>query len=165
MKTCLTAALLLLGPCVLTAGQFDNKIWEIAGAPGIKNAVWGLSVKDAATGRVIVERDPRRNLVPASILKVFVTAAALDKLGPERSFPTRLYYDGAILNGFLNGNIYIKGGGDPSLGSGLVKGAEPLDEVFKAWAAAVKKAGINVINGAIVGDESAFESVPPGSWA
>ncbi|OGR68369.1 MAG: D-alanyl-D-alanine carboxypeptidase/D-alanyl-D-alanine-endopeptidase [Elusimicrobia bacterium GWC2_61_19] len=165
MKTCLAAALLALSPCVLNAGPLDNKIGEMAAAPGIKNAVWGLSVKDAATGKVILERDPRRNLVPASILKVFVTAAALDKLGPERSFSTRLYYDGAISNGFLNGNIYIKGGGDPSLGSQLVKGAAPLDEVFGAWAAAIKKAGINVINGAVVGDESAFESVQPGSWA
>ncbi|HAT73056.1 MAG TPA: D-alanyl-D-alanine carboxypeptidase/D-alanyl-D-alanine-endopeptidase [Elusimicrobia bacterium] len=165
MKTCLTAAFLILSQCALNAGQLDNKTRGMAAAPGIKNAAWGLSVKDAATGMVILERDPRRNLVPASILKVFVTAAALDRLGPERSFPTRLYYDGTISNGFLNGNVYIKGGGDPSLGSQLVKGAAPLDEVFKAWTEAIRKAGINVINGAVVGDESAFESVQPGSWA
>lgn len=165
MKACLTAALLLFAHSSLSAGPLDTKFSEMAAAPGVRNAAWGLSVKDAVTGRVVLERSPRLNLVPASILKVFVTAAALDRLGPERRLTTRLYYDGKISNGFLNGNIYIKGGGDPSLGSQLVKGALPLDDIFKAWAEAVKAAGINVLNGAVAGDESAFESVQPGSWS
>jgi D-alanyl-D-alanine carboxypeptidase/D-alanyl-D-alanine-endopeptidase (penicillin-binding protein 4) len=165
MKTCLAAVFIMLAPHALNAGALDKKIMAMAAAPGIRNASWALSVKDAATGKVVLERDPKRNLVPASILKIFVTAAALEKLGPAGSLPTRLYYDGAISNGFLNGNIYIRGGGDPSLGSQLVKGAEPLDAVFKAWTDAIRKAGINVINGAVVGDESAFDSVQPGSWA
>ena len=164
MKTALLSLLLLL-PCRLTAGDVTKKIKELASAPGLTNASWGLSVKDAATGKAVAERNPRLNLVPASILKVFTTAAALDKFGPQKTFSTRIYYDGAIANGFLNGNIYIKGGGDPSLGSQLVKGALPLEEVFKAWTAAVKAAGINVINGAVVGDETAFDSFQPGSWS
>lgn len=165
MRNCLFAVIFTLFTCSLHAGTPADKIKEIAGLPGIKNASWGLSVKDAATGKVIAERDPRRNLVPASILKVLVTAAALDSLGGSHTFSTRLYYDGYISNGFLTGNIYIKGGGDPALGSQLVKGAPPLEEVFKAWTEAVKAAGIKVINGSVVGDETAFESVQPGSWA
>jgi len=165
MKTCLTAALLFLLQCTLQAGPLDKKILEIAAAPGLKNASWGLSVKDAVSGKVVAEHNPRLNLVPASILKVFVTAAALDKLGPERTFTTELFYDGAISNGFLNGNLYITGGGDPSLGSQLIKDSPPLEEVYKSWAAALKAAGIKVINGAVVGDGSEFESVQPGSWA
>ena len=149
----------------LRAAGVKAAVSEIAGAPGIKNASWGLSVKDAATGKIVAEHNPRLNLVPASILKVFVTAAALDRLGPEKTFSTRLYHDGKIVNGFLNGNIYIKGAGDASLGSQLVKGAEPLDEVFKAWTAAMRAKGINVLNGAVVGDDSAFDSVQPGSWS
>ena len=149
----------------LRAAGVKAVVSGIAGAPGIKNASWGLSVKDAATGKAVAEHNPRLNLVPASILKVFVTAAALDRLGPEKTFFTRLYHDGNIVNGFLNGNIYIKGAGDASLGSQLVKGAEPLDEVFKAWTAAMRAKGINVLNGAVVGDDSAFESVQPGSWS
>jgi D-alanyl-D-alanine carboxypeptidase/D-alanyl-D-alanine-endopeptidase (penicillin-binding protein 4) len=164
MKTAAFSLLLLL-PCGLNAGGVDKKIAEIAAAPGIRNASWGLSVKDAVTGKAVAGRDPQHNLVPASILKVFITAAALDKFGPEMTFTTELLYDGAVSNGFLNGNLYIVGGGDPSLGSQLIKGAQPLDEVFKGWAAAVKAAGINVINGAVVGDGAFFESVQPGSWA
>ncbi|MDO8803496.1 MAG: D-alanyl-D-alanine carboxypeptidase/D-alanyl-D-alanine-endopeptidase, partial [Elusimicrobiota bacterium] len=165
MKTTALAAALLLFSGGLRAAGIKDEISRIAGSPGVKNASWGLSVKDAATGKIVAERNPRLNLVPASILKVFVTAAALDRLGPEKTFPTRLYHDGTIVNGFLNGNLYIKGAGDASLGSQLVKGAEPLEEVFRVWAAAIRAKGINVINGAVVGDDSAFESVQPGSWA
>lgn len=165
MKTTALAAALLLFPCSLRAAGIKEEIGRIAASPGIKNASWGLSVKDAATGKVIAEHNPRLNLVPASILKVFVTAAALDRLGPEKTFPTRLYHDGTIVNGFLNGNLYIKGAGDASLGSQLVKDAGPLEEVFKAWTSALRAKGINVINGAVAGDDSAFESVQPGSWA
>ena len=165
MRTTLLAFILTIFSLSLDAGVVDVKIKAIAGSAGIKNANWGLSVKDAATGRVVAEFSPRRNLTPASILKIFVTAAALDKLGPGHTFATGLYYDGSISNGFLNGNLYIKGGGDPALGSQLVRDAIPMDELFKAWTAAVKAAGIKVINGAVAGDDSAFESVQPGSWA
>ena len=165
MKTTALAAAILLFSCALRAADVKSEIGRIAGSPGIKNASWGLSVKDAASGKVIAERNPRLNLVPASIVKVLVTAAALDRLGPEKTVATRLYRDGAISNGFLNGNIYIKGAGDASLGSQLVKGAASMEEVFKSWAAAIKAAGINVINGSVVGDDSAFESLQPGSWA
>jgi D-alanyl-D-alanine carboxypeptidase/D-alanyl-D-alanine-endopeptidase (penicillin-binding protein 4) len=163
MKTIVLAALLLPGG--LQAAGVKTRLAEIAALPGIKNASWGLSVKDAATGKVIAERSPRLNLVPASALKVVVTAAALEKLGPEKLFYTRLYHDGNISNGFLNGNLYIKGGGDPSLGSAYIKDAAQLEEVFKSWTQALKAAGINVINGAVVGDDSAFQSWQPGSWA
>jgi D-alanyl-D-alanine carboxypeptidase/D-alanyl-D-alanine-endopeptidase (penicillin-binding protein 4) len=165
MKTCLVLLLSLSCAAALQAGPADAKIKQLAAAPGIRNASWGLSVRDADTGKAVAEKNPSLNLVPASIMKVFVTAAALDKFGPAHAFPTLLYYDGKISNGFLNGDVYIKGAGDPSLGSQLLKDAAPLDEVFKGWAAALKAAGINVINGAVVGDESAFESVQPGSWS
>ncbi|MDA8131022.1 MAG: D-alanyl-D-alanine carboxypeptidase/D-alanyl-D-alanine-endopeptidase [Elusimicrobia bacterium] len=160
----LLAVFLGLLPRAACAAGIDGLIRRLASDPGVKNASWGLSVKDLSGGTV-ASRDPRLNLTPASILKVFVTAAALDRLGPERTFSTRLYYSGQISNGFLNGNLYIKGGGDPSLGSQLIKGAAPLGDVYRDWAAAVKGAGIKVINGSVVGDGSAFDSVQPGSWA
>ena len=165
MKARIIYAAILLVSSNVWGGTFSGKISDIADSPGIRNSSWGLSVKDAATGKVIAERNPRLNLVPASILKVLVTAAALEKLGPEKTFSTRLYYDGEISKGFLNGNVYIKGAGDPSLGSQFIKETAPLEDVYKAWAEAIKAAGINVINGSVVGDDSAFESVQPGSWA
>jgi len=68
MKNCFLAVFLTLFACSLHAGGPAQKIREIAVMPGIKNASWGLSVKDAVTGKVLAEHDPRRSLVPASIL-------------------------------------------------------------------------------------------------
>lgn len=164
MKTGFLLTLCLLCARPLAAGPADAKIRELAAQPGVKNASWGLSVKDAS-GKQVAALNPRLNLTPASILKVLVTAAALDKFGPGRTFPTGLYHDGTVSNGFLNGNLYLKGAGDPSLGSQLLSGAAPLDEVYRGWTGALKAAGIRVISGAVLGDESAFESLQPGSWA
>ncbi|HNW43374.1 MAG TPA: D-alanyl-D-alanine carboxypeptidase/D-alanyl-D-alanine-endopeptidase [Elusimicrobiales bacterium] len=143
----------------------NDVITELAARPGIANAQWGISVKDAATGAEVAAYNPRANLTPASILKIFVTAAAFDLLGPGYKIKTGVYYDGFISNGFLNGNLYLKGAGDPSLGSQLVKDARSLEETFRLWTEAVKAKGINVINGAVAADDSAFESAQPGSWA
>ncbi len=164
MKSALLTLLFSLSPALLCAGPADTKIKELAALPGVRNASWGLSVKDSS-GRTVAALNPRLNLTPASILKVLPAAAALDKFGPGKAFPTGLYYDGKVSNGFLNGNLYIKGAGDPSLGSQLLAGAVPLEEVFRGWAGALKAAGVKVINGAVLGDETAFESVQPGSWA
>lgn len=163
MKTSIFSLLLLTVPA-LGAGAAERPVERLASGPGMKNASWGLSVEDAS-GKTLVARDPDLSLTPASTLKLFVTAAALDRFGPEKRFPTRLYYDGTLSGGVLNGDLYIKGGGDPSLGSRLVRGAKPMSAVFADWAAAVKAAGIRSIKGAVVGDDSAFDSVQPGSWA
>ncbi|MCX5786685.1 MAG: D-alanyl-D-alanine carboxypeptidase/D-alanyl-D-alanine-endopeptidase [Elusimicrobia bacterium] len=165
MKSVILFALVLLCAGSSGAADINARIKELASRPGIKNASWGISVKDAASGISVAAYNAQKNLTPGSILKIFVTAAAFDRLGPDYRIKTAVYHDGAVVNGFLNGNIYIKGGGDPSLGSQLIKDARPLEETFKLWADAVKARGINVINGAVVGDESAFESVQPGSWA
>lgn len=148
-----------------SAAEMRDVISRMALRPGIENAQWGISVKDAVTGAEVAAYNPRKNLVPASILKIFVTAAAFDQLGPGYKIKTSVYYDGSISNGFLNGNIYLKGSGDPSLGSQLVKDARPIEETFRLWTEAIKAAGIKVINGAVAADESSFESVQPGSWA
>lgn len=52
---------------------------------------------------------------PASIMKLVTTYAALDLLGPAYSWSTPVYVDGTVSNGVLNGNLYIKGQGDPKL--------------------------------------------------
>ena len=138
---------------------------SLAALPEIKNAIWAVSVRDTTTGKQILCRNADMNLVPASTMKLFVTAAALDKLGPDRKFRTILYYSGKIHGGVLAGNLLMRGGGDPSLGSEFLKNAEPSQEVFAAWAEALRKKGINRVEGAVIADSSLFEDHQPGSWA
>jgi len=94
MKTALFFLCALACAAPARAYDIDSLVKELAARPGIRNASWGVSVKDAATGKVIVERDAQKNLAPASILKIFVTAAAFDLLGPEHKVKTGIYYDG-----------------------------------------------------------------------
>lgn len=165
-KTLSVALLLFLAVCARTWAGAPCKFREKASGPGFKNALWGLSVRDAATGKELVSCDNTRNLVPASILKLFVTGAALDMLGPGTKFKTRVYLDGTITKGVLNGGVYIRGGGDPSFGSGVIKGAPAAEAEFKKWLQALKAAGVSEINGPVIADDSLFKGPPlPGSWA
>ncbi|MEI7481467.1 MAG: D-alanyl-D-alanine carboxypeptidase/D-alanyl-D-alanine-endopeptidase [Elusimicrobiota bacterium] len=139
---------------------------EKISGPGFKNALWGLSVREIATGKELVSCNNTGNLIPASILKLFVTGAALDILGPGAKFKTRIYLDGTVTKGVLNGGVYIRGGGDPSFGSGLIKGAPVAEVEFEKWRLALKAAGVSEINGSVIGDDLLFEDLPlPGSWA
>src|SRR5690606_23239193 len=52
---------------------------------------------------------------PASTMKLVTTYAALELLGPNHQWKTEFYADGPLVNGTLNGNLYLKGGGDPKL--------------------------------------------------
>ncbi len=88
---------------------------------------------------------------PASIAKLVTTYAALELLGPAFSWNTPVYYDGTVQNGTLQGNLYIKGQGDPKLV------AERLWLILRR----VQGLGIRSITGDIVLDRSAFETVTP----
>ncbi|MFH1620424.1 MAG: D-alanyl-D-alanine carboxypeptidase/D-alanyl-D-alanine-endopeptidase, partial [bacterium] len=140
---------------------------KTAASVSIRNAQWGVSVKYADTGTMLAEYNPRQNLIPASSLKLLVTAAALNILGEDYRFRTRLFYDGKISSdGTLKGNVYIRGGGDPALGSDRVKGSMPMEQVFSSWAGKLRQKGIKKIKGSIVADNLLYSGTPiPGSWS
>ncbi|MEA3306730.1 MAG: D-alanyl-D-alanine carboxypeptidase/D-alanyl-D-alanine-endopeptidase [Elusimicrobiota bacterium] len=148
------------------SGGVKNEIKKISGLKGIENAQWSLSVKYADNGKDVVSLNENQNLIPASILKIFTTAAALEYMGSGYRFKTKLYYRGQIKKGTLFGNMYIVGGGDPSLGSHRVMNALSFNKVFAKWAAGLKRAGIKRIKGNIYADDSLFNGIPTSStWA
>lgn len=141
-----------------------NELTRLDKDPDLKYGAYGFSLVNIETGMILAERNPDLNLIPASSLKLLTTAAAFGILGAEHRFATTLEYDGAIdASGVLNGNLYIKGGGDPSFGSPLFKGA---DTVLTYFARAISRAGIKKINGGVIGDASLFpaENPIPGGW-
>lgn len=103
-------------------------------------------------------------LVPASVLKIVTSATAMEVLGKDTVLETKLIYDGVISkNGVLKGNIYIEGGGDPTLGS---NGFPEEKELFlKQWTEEMKKIGIKSIDGNIIvlDDLFGYEGIP-GKW-
>lgn len=123
--------------------------------PLLKNANISLLVKDLKTGKELHNYRANSATIPASTMKVVTTATALEVLGPDFRYETLLAYDGKIdAAGVLNGNLYIIGSGDPTLGSS--KMGDP--HFLSKWAVAVKAAGITKINGSIISDESKFDN-------
>ncbi|MEM8909128.1 MAG: D-alanyl-D-alanine carboxypeptidase/D-alanyl-D-alanine-endopeptidase, partial [Bacteroidota bacterium] len=109
---------------------------------------------------------PDQSLIPASSLKVVTTAMALKFLGSDYTFKTTLEYDGQIDEaGVLQGNLYIRGGGDPTLGSHHFAKAISFEAVLEQLKDAVVAAGIRQVNGQIIGDASFFDTAVSGrSW-
>ena len=83
----------------------------------MEGASFSLMVKEVETGRTLFAYDTLRQMTPASVMKTVTTATALELLGADYRFPTAIERDGGIEQGHLRGNLYIKGSGDPSLGS------------------------------------------------
>jgi D-alanyl-D-alanine carboxypeptidase/D-alanyl-D-alanine-endopeptidase (penicillin-binding protein 4) len=104
----------------------------------------------------IVDINSSQMLVPASNMKLISTGAAIQHFGPDYRYETTLGYDGNITEGTLNGNLYIIGGGDPTLGS-IDSIAPPIEQIFSEWAAMLKDAGITKIEGKIIGDGTYFD--------
>ena len=135
---------------LIAANPVDNFVQN----PLLVNANVSLLVKDLKTNEILYQYRPTSLSTPASTMKVVTTATMLELFGPDYRFETRLEIDGTISNdSLLNGNLYIIGGADPTLGS------EKLGEknFLPKWVDAIKKAGINKISGRIMSDETIFE--------
>lgn len=133
-----------------------NTIRQFSKDPELKNAGIGFIAVDANSGEIVADWHPDMSLAPASTQKLISTATALEILGPDYRFETILEYDGTISNGTLNGNIYIRGGGDPTLGS--PRFAAHYSGFLDRWVAAVKSLGISQINGYVVGDAQIYST-------
>jgi D-alanyl-D-alanine carboxypeptidase/D-alanyl-D-alanine-endopeptidase (penicillin-binding protein 4) len=123
----------------------------------------GFSLR-AADGKIIHEFNGDKSLIPASNLKLLTTGTALRILGENFRFETKLVYDGVVKNGTLKGNLYIVGGGDPTLGSERIPGNLNYTQLFSFWTEKIKEAGISKIEGSIIPVNSIFEknSIPDG---
>ena len=134
----------------------------------LDHAIVGIYVMDSSTGKVLVEKNSELSLIPASCMKIVTTGAALHILGPEFSFETKLEYDGWIdEEKTLHGNLYIKGGGDPCLGSDRIAGSLPWEKQIELWTQAVKDTGILKIEGKVCADATSWEkalAVPSWTW-
>ncbi len=130
----------------------------------VSHAVTGLCVL-TSDGDTLVAWNAHQRMIPASNMKLLTTGTALLALGPEYSYTTRIGYSGSIENGVLKGDLYLIGGGDPTLGS-HDRIAPALSQTFKTWQDFLLEAGIEKIQGHIIGDGSWAEAMPEhGSWS
>jgi D-alanyl-D-alanine carboxypeptidase/D-alanyl-D-alanine-endopeptidase (penicillin-binding protein 4) len=120
----------------------------------------GLLVVDTETEQVLCASAPGRSRPLASNMKLFTTATALSKLGPEYRIPTKVFRDGPVdAKGVLHGSLYLQGGGDPALGTPAFYNAYfgGLGTNVFALAPQIKAAGIKSITGRLYADDTVFD--------
>lgn len=122
-----------------------------------KHAILSMYVVDTKTGKIIFDKNAQVGLAPASCQKVITSVSAFELLGKGYTYKTELAYDGEIKNNALEGNLYIIGYGDPSLGSWRWQETNE-QAILKKFLAAVQKTGIKKINGNIFGYDRKWES-------
>jgi serine-type D-Ala-D-Ala carboxypeptidase/endopeptidase (penicillin-binding protein 4) len=128
-------------------GQEIQRILEHS--PGLDGALTGISIRSAEKGEVIYERGSQTRLRPASNLKLLTAAAALETLGEDHVFQTELYIKGVQVGHVLQGNVYLKGKGDPTL----------LEKDFDELAASLKQRQVKFVHGDLIGDDSWYDDV------
>ncbi|NDP58996.1 MAG: D-alanyl-D-alanine carboxypeptidase/D-alanyl-D-alanine-endopeptidase [Oxalobacteraceae bacterium] len=114
---------------------------------GIAPSGIGIEVVDMASGRNVLSLNSELPLNPASTMKLLTTSAALDLLGPTYSFTTEAYRRGTLQGGLLQGDLILRGSGDPKL----------VIENFWLFLRKIRAQGVRDIRGNLVLDRSAFD--------
>lgn len=133
---------------------------------------WGLLIVDGQTGETLYEENANKYFIPASNMKLFTTALALAKLGPDYRFHTTLETHGTIsTEGTLQGDLFLVGRGDPNLSNRKFPYVlqEEFDgapeKVIGELADALVAKGVKEIRGDVLGDDSYFPAEPyPDGW-
>ena len=149
----------------LSAFAQERSLEKFLNDSSLMHASVSLCVADAGTGEIIKEYNSGISLAPASVMKLITSAAALELLGPQYTFKTKIGYTGSLnkSSGKLTGNIVIRGGGDPALGSNYF--SDHYYNFLTNWIAEIKKLGINKIEGRVIADDSYYDFLPvPAKW-
>ena len=142
-------------PPPTTLGDLRVRIKEILGKPELSPAMVGLKITSLDTGVVLYEENAGKLMRPASNMKLYTVAAALDRLSPDYRFVTSVFAASRPdASGVVRGNLTIYGRGDPSIAARFNNG-----DYFKGiddLASRIVAAGVKRVEGDLVGDESYF---------
>ncbi|HLH42520.1 MAG TPA: D-alanyl-D-alanine carboxypeptidase/D-alanyl-D-alanine-endopeptidase [Bryobacteraceae bacterium] len=157
------AGLLVAAFCARGADLAQRLEAAVDSGPFAQHSTTGISVIDLGTGKALYSRNASRLFLPASNMKLFTTALALETLGPDYRFTTRLVRE-------PSGNLLLAGSGDPSMNgrvypySASAGGRAPLWAIEELADQAAAK-GLRRVEGDVVGDDRLYlwEPYPP-SW-
>ncbi|MBE2998330.1 D-alanyl-D-alanine carboxypeptidase/D-alanyl-D-alanine-endopeptidase [Nocardiopsis sp. HNM0947] len=127
--------------------ELVERIEEALDDPALEGATSGVLVEDPETGEVLYGDETGAQLMPASNMKMFTAAAALEALGPDHTFETRVVAENADGAPSSVEDLHLVGGGDPTLS------ADDIDTL----AAEVADAGVEVVEGDLLADDSRFD--------
>lgn len=129
--------------------DLSQKLETILSDDRLDGAIAGVSVRHAKTGEEVFSQFGDVRLHPASNMKLLTGIAALESLGEDHQFTTEIWTDGVVNEGTLEGNLYIKGKGDPTL----------LKKDLDQFASDLSKKGIKKLDGDLIGDDHWYDDV------
>ncbi|MBC8001720.1 MAG: D-alanyl-D-alanine carboxypeptidase/D-alanyl-D-alanine-endopeptidase, partial [Opitutaceae bacterium] len=152
-------------PPAASTADFQRQMAAHLAAPRFHTAQWGIKVVSLVSGTILFEHRTDQYFSPASNTKLFTTALALDKIGPNYRIKTSILAGSRPdASGRLPGDLIIFGRGDPTLNPRLRGGT--IAKALDLFVNVIKAAGIKQINGDLIGDESYFKGPPFGAgWA
>ena len=144
--------------------KIDEQVTRLLADSQMTHAIFGFYVADARTGEMIYSHNGKAGLAPASTQKIVTSVAAFDLLGKDYRYRTELRHNGILLKGTLNGDLVIRGYGDPTFGSARYASTQP-GTITAKFLERVKSSGIKHITGSMQIDVSHFSFQPlPGGW-
>lgn len=160
-------------------------IEKVEARPVFAHATWGIHLLDLSTGDVLIDQAGAKAMLPASVMKIYSTGAALDLYGADYRFRTPVYRLGTVKDGVLDGDLVLVASGDFSFGlreqpdgtlgynslpevdhnstytgfpgGAYVRNSNPL-AALDSLAAQVKAAGIGEVSGDVMIDDRLFET-------
>jgi D-alanyl-D-alanine carboxypeptidase/D-alanyl-D-alanine-endopeptidase (penicillin-binding protein 4) len=148
-------------PAPNTLAELKSRIEEIVRQPALEPGFFAVKIVSLDTGLVIYEQSANKFTRPASNMKLYTVAAALDRLTPDYHFITSVYAKEKPEDGKIKGDLIVYGRGDPTFAARFnsndyFKGIDDL-------AGRIAAAGVKHVKGDLVGDESYFNGAPLGS--
>lgn len=136
--------------------QLKQCINDLKSDPYMKQGRWGCVVVNCTSGNTVEEFNADSLFIPASIMKLWSTSTALDVLSDTFRFSTSVFATGEVdEQGILHGDLWIQGGGDPTIGSDFFGAERFIDSLYRA----LMKNGISSIDGNIYGLATYFDSL------
>lgn len=138
---------------------------ELMAYKTLKNSAFSFYVKDMISGNVVADFNSNMSIPSASTMKLVSTASALQMVGSGYRFKTKIMHSGSIdSSGTLNGDLYLIGGGDPTLGSKYFNKSGHQSDFLQTWADTLVAMGIKKINGRVIADGSiySYQGAPSG---
>jgi D-alanyl-D-alanine carboxypeptidase/D-alanyl-D-alanine-endopeptidase (penicillin-binding protein 4) len=130
----------------------------------LQHAQLSFCIIDAASGKTMREYNSEMAMIPASTLKIVTTSAALGILGKNYTYKTGFYLTEKpdSISGNYNGDLLVKGSGDPSFNSSYFYSSDSL--FLNTLIKKIKAKGIKKIKGTVKADASCFDNSIPGTW-
>ncbi len=145
--------------------EFKDAVVELQNSELLRNGNLCVEIKRVASKENIFSLNGQLSVPAASTMKLITTSTALAVLGANYRYTTYLEYSGTISSDTLFGNVYIRGSGDPSLGSVRFDNQLNYNQLVNDWVSKIKGLGIQHISGQIIADNRYFEGpVIPESW-